>query len=88
MNDVGAVANAQRLLHIVIRHQNSNAGLGEFANFRLQLLNGVRIDGGEWLIKQNERGLRHQRARDFQAPSLATRTCPRLLLAFNLQAKL
>ena len=88
MDDVGAVANAQRLLHVVIGDQHGDSLRGEFTHFLLQVLNGVRINSRERLIKHQDLWTIDQRACNFQTTSLAARAGARFFAGFVFQVKL
>jgi hypothetical protein len=88
VDDVGAVADAQRLLHVVVGDQHGDAVVGKPPHLHLQLLDGVRVDRSERLVEQHELGARHEGARDLQAPALAARAGARLILGLVQQAEL
>ena len=72
-DDVGVVADAQRLAHVVVGDQHADAARLEEADDALDLDHRDRVDAGERLVEQDEARLRGQRARDLDAPPLAAR---------------
>ena len=72
-DDVGAVADAERLAHVVVGDQHADAALLEEADDALDLDHRDRVDAGERLVEQDEARLRRQRARDLDPPPLAAR---------------
>src|SRR3989344_1396184 len=71
-DDVGAVADAQRLAHVVIGDEHTDAAGLEEADDALDLDDRDRVDPGEGLVKQDEARLRGQGAGDLDAAALAT----------------
>src|SRR6185295_18754082 len=71
VDDVGAVADAQRFTHVVVGDQHADAALLEIADDALDVEHGDGVDARERLVEQDESGLGPQRARNFEAPTLA-----------------
>ena len=81
-NNDGAIAHSQSLRHVMIGDQYA---LSKFMlkpeNFLLQVLDRARIDTAEWFIQQNQHGVGHQRAGNFQFAPFAAAKRIRLLIA-------
>ena len=71
-DDVGMIANAQRLAHVVVGDQNANAARLEVTNDALNLNNGNRINAGKGFVQQDKPWLCGQRPRNFNPPPLAS----------------
>jgi repressor LexA len=72
-DDVGPVADAERLAHVMVGNQDADAALLQEADDSLDLDHGDRIDAGERLVEQDEARLGRQRAGDFDPAPLAAR---------------
>src|SRR5690349_3697847 len=81
IDDVGAVADAERLANVMVRYEHADAALLQEPNDALDVEHRDRIDAGERLIQQDERRLRAERAGDFQSAPLATGERERRVLA-------
>src|SRR3954468_8851113 len=73
VDDVGAVADAEGLAHVVVGDEHADAALLEEADDALDVEDRDRIDAGKRLVKEDERGLGAEGARDLQAPALTAR---------------
>src|SRR3954468_7805095 len=71
VQDIRAIADAQRLAHIVIREQDADAALLELYDDVLDIDHGDRINACERLVEQDERRRRDQSPGDLQAAPLA-----------------
>src|SRR5690554_2971529 len=71
--DVGMVADAQRLAYVVVGDEYADAAFLEVADDFLDVEHGNRVDAGEGLVEQDQARVGGQRARNFAAPALATR---------------
>src|SRR5260221_292483 len=71
IDDIGAIGQAERFTHIVVGDQDADAAIGEMADQILNVADGDRIDAGEGLVEQHVIRTRRQRARDFDAATLA-----------------
>src|SRR5690606_23719367 len=71
-DDVGGVADIQRLAHIVVGNQNADAALLEVANDVLDVIDRDRVNTGKGLIKQDKGGVGGQATGDFRAAAFAT----------------
>jgi hypothetical protein len=69
--DVRAVAEGERLTHVVIGEQNAHAGAPETNEDRVQRLDGERVDSGERLVEQQEPRFDREASCDFQPALLA-----------------
>ena len=72
-HNVSAVGDTESFAHIVIGNQNSDAAAPQVQNHTLNIVDGLGIDTGKRLVKQNELRLSRERARNFSAPALAAR---------------
>src|SRR4249920_196214 len=63
-DDVGAVADAERLAHVVVGDEHADAALLEEADDPLDLDHRDRVDAGERLVEEDEARLRRQRPGD------------------------
>src|SRR5260364_402200 len=70
-DDIRMIANAERLAHIVIGHQNANIAPLQKADDFLDFQYRNRINPGKRFIQQNEFRVCRQRARNFNAAALA-----------------
>src|SRR5215467_9819811 len=75
VNDVGTVGQAERLAHVVVSNQHTDAALGEMADQRLYIPHSDRIDAGERLVEQHIVWPRCQGARNLDASALTARQC-------------
>jgi hypothetical protein len=57
----------------MIGYQDADAALAQMPDYSLNIENGNGIDAGEGLVEQDEFRLRGERARNFDAPTLASR---------------
>ena len=83
MDDVGAVGALQRLAHVVVGDQDRRcSALAQAADQGLDLLHGDRIDAGEGLVEQQDRGVASRaRARARAAVARRPRACRPMLSA-------
>src|SRR5260370_34405243 len=81
VDDVGAVADAQGLAHVVIGDQHADAAFLEEPDDALNVEHGDRVDAGERLVEQDEGRLGGEGARDLEAAALAARERDRGVLA-------
>src|SRR5690349_22874434 len=81
VDDVRAVADAERLADVMVRYEHADAALLEEPNDALDVEHRDRVDAGERLVEQDERGFRAERARDLEAPPLAAGERKRGVLA-------
>ena len=72
-DDAGAVADTQRLAHIVIGDEYADAAVAQEGDDGLDVDDGDRVDAGEGLVEQHEARLGGQRTGDLDAPAFATR---------------
>lgn len=70
IQDVGVVADAQRLAHVMIGNQHADVALLEEADDFLDVEHGNRVDAGEWLVEQDEARLGGQCSGNLDAPPL------------------
>ena len=81
VDDVGMIAYAQSLTHIVIGNEHSNATIfQEFDDF-LNIDYRDGINARKWLIEQNEPGLDGERSRDFDPAAFAAGEADRRTVA-------
>ena len=73
VDDVRAVADAQRLAHVVVGAEHADAAALEEADDPLDLDHRDRVDAGERLVEEDEARLRGERPRDLDAAPLAAR---------------
>src|SRR3990172_2433499 len=73
VDDVGAVADAQGLAHVVVRDEDADRALLEEADDALDVEHGDRIDPGERFVQENKAGPRRQSARDLHPPAFPAR---------------
>src|SRR5689334_3267215 len=59
-HDVSAVRHAQRLTHIVIRDEDSDAATAQVENHALNIIDRFWIDSGKGFVQQNELRLGRQ----------------------------
>src|SRR5688572_2162247 len=71
VDDVGAVADAERFPHVMVRNEHADAALLQEPNDALDVEHRDRVDAGERLVEQDEGRPRGERARDLQAAALA-----------------
>src|SRR5690606_17185809 len=69
--DVGAIADAEGLAHVVVGDQHADAAVLEVAHDALDLAHGNRVDAGEGFVEQHQPRPGSERARDFHAAALA-----------------
>src|SRR5260363_284344 len=70
-DDIRMIANAERLAHIVIGHENANIAPLQKADDFLDFQYRNRINPGKRFIQQNEFRVCRQRARNFNAAARA-----------------
>src|SRR5690606_35144209 len=70
-DDVGGVADVQRLAYVVVGDQHADAALLEVADDVLDVVDGNRVDPCERFIKQDKGRVGGQSAGNFRAPALA-----------------
>src|SRR5262249_1248320 len=68
-HNVRAVSDAKCFAHIMIGNQNSDSPAAQIKDHRLNIVNGLGIDSGEWLVQQDELRFSSQSARDFRTPA-------------------
>jgi len=73
VDDVGAVADAQGLAHVVIGDEHADAARLEETNDALDLDHGDRVDAGEGLVEQDEARVGRERPGDLDPATLAAR---------------
>src|SRR5512134_4087297 len=73
VDDVGAIADAERFPHIVIGDQDTDPARLEEPDDLLDIEHRDRVHPGEGLVEQDEARARGERARDLHAPSLPAR---------------
>src|SRR5271165_2418519 len=73
LNNVSAIGYVQGLAYLVIGDQHADSLAAQIGNNFLNVHHGQRIDSRKRLVQQNEGGLKNQRARNLQAPPLASR---------------
>src|SRR6478735_2233504 len=71
--DVGAIADAERLAHVVIGDQHADAAFLQMPHDALDLADRNRVHAGERLVQQHEARLGRERARDLDAAAFAAR---------------
>src|SRR5260221_13828040 len=81
VDDVGAVADAERFPNVMIRYEHADAALLEEPNEALDVEHRDRVDAGERLVEQDEGRLGAERPGYFQAAPLATGERNRRMLA-------
>src|SRR5258706_4093829 len=81
VDDVGAVADAERCPNVMIRYEHADAALLEEPNDALDVEHRDRVDAGERLVEQDEGRLGAERPGYFQAAPLATGERNRRMLA-------
>src|ERR687895_1147451 len=81
VDNVRAIADAERLAHVMVCYEHADAALLEEPNDALDVEHRDRVDPGEGLVEQDERGAGAQGAGDLQASSLATGERNRRMLA-------
>src|SRR5258708_36590168 len=80
VDDVGAVADAERFPNVMIRYEHADAALLEEPNDALDVEHRDRVDAGERLGEQDEGRLGAGRPGYFQSPPLTSRQPnPRML---------
>src|SRR5262245_22647295 len=77
VDDVGAIADAESLSHIMIRDDYADTARFEEPDDLLDVEHGNRIHASEGLIEQDEARLRGKGARDLHAPPLPARQADR-----------
>src|SRR5258706_2745209 len=80
VDDVGAVADAERLAHVVVGDQNADAAGGELADDLLNLGDRDRVDAGERLVPPNGKRRQDERPGDLPPAPLPAGERGRLLL--------
>ena len=85
---IGAVGNAQRLLHIMVRNQDTDVFLLQVPHNFLDILHRDGIDTGERLVEHDKLRVNSQTTGDFRAASLTTAQLVTFVLAHLLQAEL
>src|SRR5688572_3639529 len=73
VDDIRAIADAERFTNVMIGYEHADAALLEEPNDALDVEHGDRVDAGKGLIQQDEGRSRAERARDLQPPSLSSR---------------
>ena len=85
---VGAVGDAQRLLHIVVGDKNTDVLVLEFPHYILNILYGNRVDTREGLVEHDEFGVDGQTTCNLCASALTTREAVAKILAHLFETKL
>ena len=80
-DDVGAVADAQRLAHVVVGDEHADVALGQVFHDALDIDNRNGVDARERFVQQHETRFHRQRAGDLHAPALAARQTQTFLVA-------
>src|SRR5205807_8721575 len=70
VDDVGAVADAEGLAHVMIGDQHADRAFLEEPDDALNVEHGDRVDAGERLVEQDEGRLGGEGARDLEAAAL------------------
>src|SRR5207302_10986012 len=81
VDDVGAVADAEGLAHVMIGDQHADRAFLEEPDDALNVEHGDRVDAGERLVEQDEGRLGGEGARDLEAAALAARKRDRSMRA-------
>src|SRR5690606_5672740 len=87
-DDVGAVADAQRLPDVVVGDQHAETPPLQIRDLPLDLRDVDRIDAGEGLVEEDEGGPGDERARDLAAAPLSAREGLALRIRDLLQSEL
>ncbi len=72
VEDVGAIADAEGLLDIVIGDEDGDASPGESADFCLEVFDGDGVYAAKWFVEEDEFGVGDECACDFEFSSFAT----------------
>src|SRR5690606_22976865 len=72
VQDIGIAADSKCLPNIVISYQYANPALAQVPDDPLDVEHRNRVNAGERLVEQHELGFRRKRARNFDAPALAS----------------
>jgi len=75
VEDVGAVADAEGLLDIVIGDEDRDASLGEEADLGLEVFDGDGVYATEWFVEEDEFGVGDECACDFEFSAFASGAC-------------
>src|SRR5918992_5596198 len=81
VDNVRAIADTERLAHVMVCYEHADAALLEEPNDALDVEHRDRVDAGEGLVEQDERGPGAERAGDLEPPPLAARERDRRVLA-------
>src|SRR5258707_7244076 len=81
VDDVGAVADAERFPNVMVCYEHADAALLEEPNDALDVEHRDRVDPGKGLVEQDEGRLGAERAGYFQAAPLAAGERQRGVLA-------
>src|SRR6185503_19717270 len=73
VDDVGAVADAERFSDVMVRYEDADAAFFQEPNDPLDVEHRDRVDAGERLVEQDEGRAGAERARDLQPAALAPR---------------
>lgn len=71
VDDVGAIADSECLLDIVVCDEDGDGAVGESADLGLEVFDGEWVDAGEGLIEEDEPGVGDECAGDFESSSFA-----------------
>src|SRR5205085_3694889 len=71
IDDAGAVDDVERLADIVIGDQDADVAILEIPDQVANVLDRNRVDAGEGLVEQHDRGIGGERAGDLAAAALA-----------------
>ena len=58
VEDIGVIADSQRLPNVVVGDEHADAQAGQVLDDFLDLDHRNRVDSGEWLVEQDEAGAR------------------------------
>src|SRR5690349_19115550 len=81
VDDVSAIADAERFSHVMVRYEHADAALLQEPNDALDVEHRDRVDAGEGLVEQDEGRLGAEGPRDLEAAPLAARERERRVLA-------
>ena len=69
-NKITAVRDCQNFAHPVVGHQYSDALAPQAPDYLLDILDGLRIDAGEWFVQKDQQRVTDQAAGEFKAALL------------------
>ena len=86
--EVGAVGDAERLLHVVVGDEDADVLVLQFPDDLLDVLHGDGVDAGKGFVQHDELGVDGQAAGNLRAAPLAAGQLVALVLAHLLDAEL